>query len=328
MSRFHSYLSSSEKILRSYQGEVPLAIYLKQFFAEHRQMGGRDRKMISQLCYQFFRLGHYGKAIPVFVKIVLAAQINADANLDFLQEVAPPDSDEDKRLESLLENKCWQEVFPFHELLSTHIEKEAFVKSMMHQPHLFLRIRPGCNQLVMALFDELNIPYKLLDKQCLQVPNATPVNTLAQLDKWLVVQDRSSQQTGEVILGNNLFANDAIINAWDCCAASGGKSIMLADIFQHIQLTVSDIRDSILQNLKQRFRIAGIQHYTSFIADVSRKQKEVPNAPFDLIIADVPCTGSGTWSRTPEQLFFFKPNTVQFFADRQFAIASNTLSSL
>jgi 16S rRNA (cytosine967-C5)-methyltransferase len=142
------------------------------------------------------------------------------------------------------------------------------------------------------------------------------------------VQDRSSQQTGNVIVKSQNFADDYKLQVWDCCAASGGKSIMLADLFEHISLTVSDIRESILQNLKQRFRTAGIQHYTSFISDLSRKQKDLPNAPFDMIVADVPCTGSGTWARTPEQLYFFQEKSLKSFADRQFAIASNCLQWL
>lgn len=325
MSRYHSYLTSSERILRSYNGEVPLAIYLKQFFSEHRQMGGRDRKMISQLCYQYFRLGHFGKDLPVFEKVVLAAQLHAGANHDFLQAVVPDAVDKEDRVEALLQNKYWQQVFSFSELLSTHIDKAAFSQSILHQPHLFLRIRPGCNKQVLTLFDEQNIPYKLIGTHCLQVPNGTPVNTLAQLDKWLVVQDRSSQQTGELILKANLFPVNDTFSIWDCCAASGGKSIMLADLYEHIQLTVSDIRDSILQNLKQRFRIAGVHFVNAFVADISRKQQDVPNAPFDMILADVPCTGSGTWSRTPEQLYFFRQETLKTFTDRQYAIASNSL---
>jgi 16S rRNA (cytosine967-C5)-methyltransferase len=45
---------------------------------------------------------------------------------------------------------------------------------------------------------------------------------------------------------------------WDCCAASGGKSILVKDTLNSIQLTVSDIRQSILNNLQQRFAVAGI----------------------------------------------------------------------
>ncbi|MEO7802265.1 MAG: Fmu (Sun) domain protein, partial [Ginsengibacter sp.] len=29
------------------------------------------------------------------------------------------------------------------------------------------------------------------------------------------------------------------------------------------------------------------------------------------IIADVPCTGSGTWARTPENLYFFKKENIK-----------------
>src|SRR5690606_8193418 len=38
---------------------------------------------------------------------------------------------------------------------------------------------------------------------------------------------------------------------------------------------------------------------------------------FDLVIADVPCSGSGTWSRTPEQLYYFGKEKIQLYASRQ-----------
>ena len=70
------------------------------------------------------------------------------------------------------------------------------------------------------------------------------------------------------------FFNTAIENhslaVWDCCAASGGKSILLTDILkQKIELTVSDIRETILKNLHQRFKSAGIINYESFVTDLS-----------------------------------------------------------
>ncbi len=50
----------------------------------------------------------------------------------------------------------------------------------------------------------------------------------------------------------------------------------------------------------------GIDNYKSFVADLTDNNDSVPETKYDLIIADVPCTGSGTWARTPEQLSFFK----------------------
>ena len=60
------------------------------------------------------------------------------------------------------------------------------------------------------------------------------------------------------------------LKAWDCCAASGGKSILLKDKFPRVQLTVSDIRETILRNLRQRFQRAGIKDYHAFVADLSK----------------------------------------------------------
>ena len=47
-----------------------------------------------------------------------------------------------------------------------------------------------------------------------------------------------------------------------------------------------------------------------------------------MIIADVPCTGSGTWSRTPEQLYFFNHQTIERFSDLQKRILSNVIPFL
>jgi 16S rRNA (cytosine967-C5)-methyltransferase len=42
-----------------------------------------------------------------------------------------------------------------------------------------------------------------------------------------------------------------------------------------------------------------------------------------LVVCDVPCSGSGTWARTPEQFHFYKPAMLQKFKELQFPIASN-----
>jgi 16S rRNA (cytosine967-C5)-methyltransferase len=47
-----------------------------------------------------------------------------------------------------------------------------------------------------------------------------------------------------------------------------------------------------------------------------------PKTKFDLVIADVPCTGSGTWSRTPEQLYYFGTNKIEEYASKQEKITS------
>jgi 16S rRNA (cytosine967-C5)-methyltransferase len=115
---------------------------------------------------------------------------------------------------------------------------------------------------------------------------------------------------------------------WDCCAASGGKSIMVHDILSNISLTVSDIRESIIQNLKKRFSEAGIDNYRSIVADLTHPTTTIASSAFDLVIADVPCSGSGTWARTPEQMYFFKEGKITVYSSLQKKIVSRVIPAV
>jgi 16S rRNA (cytosine967-C5)-methyltransferase len=116
---------------------------------------------------------------------------------------------------------------------------------------------------------------------------------------------------------------------WDCCAASGEKSILVKDTLNAIQLTISDIRQSILHNLQQRFAVAGIKDYVLFLADVSKPlTAALKDRYYDLILAVVPCSGSGTWSRTPEQLYCFSEQRIEEYARLQLKIIQQVIPQL
>src|SRR5690606_38530006 len=153
-------------------------------------------------------------------------------------------------------------------------------------------------------------------------PNNSKMEDSFIINKEVVVQDLSSQRVGELLAANKsqIFNRQSKIAVWDCCAASGGKSILAKDILGNIALTVSDIRPSIMVNLKKRFREAGLGNYHSFIADATTA---APGKKFDLVIADVPCSGSGTWARTPERLLFFDESQIAHYAQIQAAIVAN-----
>ena len=103
---------------------------------------------------------------------------------------------------------------------------------------------------------------------------------------------------------------------------------MAYDIIKDISLTVSDIRESIISNLHSRFEEAKINNYTARVMDVASPDTVVPSSTYDLVIADVPCSGAGTWSRTPEQLYFFREEKIKFYSDLQKRIVSKVIPSL
>ena len=64
-----------------------------------------------------------------------------------------------------------------------------------------------------------------------------------------------------------------------------------------------------------------------FKADLT-DQNDLPRQSFNFIVADLPCTGSGTWSRTPEALYYFNPDTISDYRQRQEKILTNITSRL
>jgi 16S rRNA (cytosine967-C5)-methyltransferase len=144
------------------------------------------------------------------------------------------------------------------------------------------------------------------------------------LNKEAVVQDYSSQRIAEFL--KLTTENHSPTTVWDCCAASGGKAMLAMDTLPPIQLTVSDVRASIIHNLKERFKEAGIRRYQSFIADLTTAYPLSKN--YDLVICDVPCSGSGTWARTPEQLHFITAQKIEHYATLQKSIVRNVVKAV
>ena len=208
--------------------------------------------------------------------------------------------------------------------MSNEIDKPAFAKAHLIQPDLFIRIRPGYTQTVINKLQGNQISHKLLGSDCIALNNTTKVDAVLQLNKEAVVQDYSSQRIAEFL---RLIVNyNQTTTVWDCCAASGGKAILAVDTLPHIQLIVSDLRPSIIHNLKQRFNEAGIRHYKSFIADLTAQFHL--SEQYDLVICDAPCSGSGTWGRTPEQLYFINKERIEHYAALQKKIAGNIVRAV
>jgi 16S rRNA (cytosine967-C5)-methyltransferase len=330
--RYHSYLNSAKKIIESYRGEVPFAIFIKKYFNANKKFGGKDRKQIASLCYNFYRLGKAVPQLPVEEKIIVAVFLCEKENSDFLQFHKPEWNEMiTKPLgeKVIIADFTVSDVFPWAEELSNGIDAELFRYSFFYQPDLFLRIRPGNKESVVKKLQDAGITFNMLPDDCLALPNSTRVDNILEVDKEVVIQDYNSQQ----VLNSMKYLVSGIKNqctsVWDCCAASGGKSILAYDILDgKVDLTVSDVRESILFSLKKRFETAGIKSYHSFVADLSVPNLQLPTPNSQLIICDAPCTGSGTWSRTPEQLYYLKRKTIDVYVAMQQQIVSNVIPYL
>ncbi len=333
MSRYHSYISSAVAILESYTGEEPFVHFARKKFAANKKYGSRDRKTIASICYSYFRTSHLFANDPLQGRILKGIFLCETESNSLLADLKP---EWNEKINLSAEDKLALlsagilELFPFAGELTGTIDKQSFSKSFLSQPLLYIRVRPGKTGRVKTILDTANIAYQERGEDCLALPNATGLDKLLRLNKDVVVQDLNSQKVFEWLTVENGENKEESkrTEAWDCCAASGGKSLLLYDRLKgNIKLTVSDIRGSILANLKTRLQEAGVPIYKSFIADLTQTI-QADNDTFDIIVCDAPCTGSGTWSRTPEQLAYFNIASIATYAEKQKKIAENAATLL
>jgi 16S rRNA (cytosine967-C5)-methyltransferase len=314
--KFDNQLRYAVNIIEKYDGSVPLYKWLKDYFRANKQMGSNDRKTVSQMVYGFYRLG-LNQYTNTEERVIagLAASCQLPAVLEYFLSKGAGFHEHDL-----------EKIFPWTDRLSEEIDAISFAKSFLVQPDLFLRIRPGFRETVIEKLNQSSVPYSIFGDACIRMSNATRVDDLLRINMEAVVQDKSSQETGSMVDG--LFNAKQEIDVWDCCAASGGKSLMIVDLLKKIDLTVSDIRESILLNLRERFAKAGVDRYHALVTDLTDANDPLPSKRFDLIIADVPCSGSGTWARTPEQLYFFEEEKINHYSQLQKRIVSRVVPLL
>jgi len=327
--KYFSYLNSAAEITLAYSGQQPFQLFIKDFFRQHKKYGSTDRKQITHLCYCSFRLGKSLQHLPLPERILIALFLCSHENNELLSRLQPGWNEQihlttDQKLAFLNIAGEDLEIFPCADQISAAIDKPGFALSHFIQPDVFLRIRPGRQQQVIGKLEQSGIPFSLQNDDCVRLPNGSKADSIIDINKEAVIQDYNSQQAGDLL---RLVLFD-LPRTWDCCAASGGKSIMAKDTLGDIDLTVSDIREQIIVNLKKRFNEAGIHHYKTVVADLSAPIGYFKKGSFQLIIADVPCTGSGTWGRTPERLSFFTENEIDRYQQLQKKIISTAMPYL
>jgi len=321
-----------QTIVSEYNGGMPLTHYLKNYFRVYPKLGSRDRKLLSEMAYSWYRCSKGWDASLSFEEKMNACLFLCSTNEKLANYIVPAEwnfngeasiQDRLQALESRGMGFDINKIFPYPLQLSDGISREGWLFSMLQQPSLFIRVRKQKEQ-ILKLLRDAEISFTQCDENCLALPNGASIDKLLPEDAY-VVQDASSQQTG------TYFHPKANEQWYDCCSGAGGKSLLLKDMESKVQLTVSDKRDSILHNLKERFKLYHLTPPASYNIDVADKQQlnnNLGKQQFDNIICDVPCTGSGTWARTPEQLYFFEPRVADEIAALQKKISSNVVSVL
>ncbi len=107
------------------------------------------------------------------------------------------------------------------------------------------------------------------------------------------LQDAASQ----AVLG--LLPPLEAVRVLDYCAGGGGKALALAGLAPRARISAHDIDAGRMKDLGARAQRAGVQ--------IAQLPPGRVSGVFDLVLVDAPCSGSGTWRRSPEAKWRLTP---------------------
>lgn len=287
------------KLRPFWRNDTGLASRIDTLLSRDRRLGSRDRRLYRELIYVALRYLPWVEPLLDSEPAEAARRIawlSADSPSvgPFRQELAgdlpdcPPDSEGKARIlgeeaaalsPGWLGTECPEALAP------------PLRDALLSRAPLWLRLQTADPAPVLAEFDGLSWAWSRNPR----APGALKLGagldvakTEAYLTGKVEIQDIGSQlilETVGVATGGHWL---------DACAGSGGKTLQLAALLgPEGVVTARDIRRAALQELSVRATRAGLQSRIRVGAG------EDPPRGFDGVLVDAPCSGSGTWRRSP-----------------------------
>ncbi|MGC1460748.1 MAG: 16S rRNA (cytosine(967)-C(5))-methyltransferase RsmB [Terracidiphilus sp.] len=145
--------------------------------------------------------------------------------------------------------------------------------------------------------------------------------TAAFRDGCVRLQDEGSQLVAEIAGLGGTRTTQSIL---DCCSAPGGKTLILAVRNPQARIVACESSSQRLAQLRER--LASYSDRVECRLADARELKE--DGVFDLALADVPCSGTGTLGRNPEIRHRLKLEDLPRQAERQRAILAAALRAV
>jgi 16S rRNA (cytosine967-C5)-methyltransferase len=194
------------------------------------------------------------------------------------------------------------------------------------QPKLTVRLTSPAAEAELAAAGIVLEPGELLTAARIVVSGditATP----AFLEGRVRLQDEGSQLVAELASLAAPTSKSAAPNQQkilDACAAPGGKTLILAERNPSARIVACESSTARLEQLRKR--LAGLSDRVECRQGDATALTE--DAAYDLALADVPCSGTGTLGRNPEIRHRLHPEDLARQAQRQQAILLSALRSV
>ena len=189
-------------------------------------------------------------------------------------------------------------------LNQTNLEKMSLYESMLLEPKFDIAVN-------VMKYSRVDVKKKLnkydirgVNTQSssvgISINNRIPNNVILKIKKDMFeVQDEGSQ------LMTLLIGIKPDMKILDFCAGKGTKTILISNLLKGKGLiAVYDKFQERLEVLKKRVKELKLKN-------INFNFKLETDKFFDLVLCDVPCSGTGTWRRRPENIIWLKKNELE-----------------
>ena len=226
------------------------------------------------------------------------------------EEGTPPEHATSKAHPKWLVDR-WVEAFGFEQAC-------AICRHDQSQPETTLRI--ATSEAETELADSVVTKPGELLVQARGLESGDVTATAAFREGRISIQDEGSQLVGEIaaFMAGQSGQDSSIL---DTCAAPGGKTFILLERNPQARVVACEVSQQRFLQLKKR-----LAHFADRLelrhADAAALEQM---GRFDLVLADVPCSGTGTLGRNPEIRHRLRAEDFERQAERQRAILAAAL---
>lgn len=299
--------------------------FLAGWYKSRRYLGSRDRRLLSAVVYSSLRWKGWTKN-PAHAFYLDAVERNGaiDRMLKSPDMVQPAGA---LSLEDKADSLSFWEDRPdptLTDLFPSWLPEELCLASFQLRPPVWARTRHFFRERVDSRIEALSLDATRHPR----VPNALSFSDHVAFTKLrqqvlglLEIQTLVSQAVGIVC--------DAKPGQvwWDACCGGGGKTLMLNDMMDYKgRVFATDTRPEAIKQFQMRESHGNLAHIQYQVLDSSIEN--LSDQMFNGILVDAPCTGLGTWARTPDARWRLRAKHVEFNRDLQFRILNNVVQSL
>jgi 16S rRNA (cytosine967-C5)-methyltransferase len=197
------------------------------------------------------------------------------------------------------------------------LEKSKLIcEADQSSPQTTLRLITGAGA-AKAVIEELGaegieVERGALLASALRVLSGDVTRTAAFRERRVAIQDEASQLVAALVgKGARIL---------DCCAAPGGKTSAIALNNPRAEIIAAELYPERAQMMQKFITAPNVQVITADATDLP------VSGSFDRVLADVPCSGTGTLARNPEIKWKIKPSDIDDLHNRQVAILNAALN--